>query len=61
MANNQIMSARERLRAYIEKERQDPDNPLIGIRVFARESDDTTNESIAEGVLKLLDAANHAD
>ena len=59
MANNQIMSARERLRAYIEKERQDPDNPLIGIRVFAREIDDTTNESIAEGVLKLLDAANH--
>ena len=59
MANNEIMSARERLRAYIEKERQDPDNPLIGIRVFAREIDDTTNESIAEGVLKLLDAANH--
>lgn len=53
-------TAREKLRAYIEREKNNPDNPLIGIRIFARESDDTTDEAIAAGVLDLIEASeNH--
>jgi len=54
---NREMTARERLWAYIEKEKNDPDNPLIGIRIFARESDDTTDEAIAAGVMDLISAS----
>ena len=44
---------RDRLASVIASERSE--NGLIGVRVFARESDDMTNESIARDVLALHD------
>ena len=52
---------KDRLASVIERERKE--NGLIGIRIFARESDDMTNESIARDVLALHDEvlAGNAD
>lgn len=52
---------RDRLADVIARERKEMG--LIGVRIFARESDDMTNETIARDVLALHDEvlAGNAD
>jgi hypothetical protein len=52
---------RDRLANVIARERNE--RGLIGVRIFARESDDMTNETIARDVLALHDEvlAGNAD
>ena len=44
---------RDRLAGVIKRERSE--KGVIGVRIFARESDDMTNETIARDVLALHD------
>ena len=52
---------RDRLASVIARERSE--NGLIGVRIFARENDDMTNETIARDILALHDEilAGNAD